>query len=235
MGFGKIFGESWRDYKRNFKAIFWLMFIFYLIPLFLFTFVPVFLGFDIEQGFSGGVVGLLVVLGLVLFFSGLFYNLGIMAGSLFKKKFSFSDCIGYAKKFYWGYFGFIILLFIYMAGLFLLLIIPGIIFMIFWAFSPYVFVYERKGIHGSLRRSFQIVRKRWWKTFGYTVLLILIVLAIGFGAGLILAVFSFFLGSTIYAIIDFLVSSAVSFVMTTLMILFFKNFYFEMRKSVVRK
>lgn len=231
MGFGSIFRQSWKDYKNNFKTIFWLMFVFYLIPFALLTFFQIYSGFDAGAGFSAGLIFWLIVLLGVMFFAGLFYSLGIMAASLFKKKFSFSESAGYAKKHYWRYFGFVILIFIYLAVLFLLLIIPGIIFSVFWAFAPYIFIYEKKGIHESLRESFRLVKKRWWKTFGYGILMILIVLAIGIVGGIVSGIFSFFLHGQGYTAVDALINAVVNFITLPLMILFFKNFYFEMKKS----
>src|SRR3989338_3533528 len=33
MGFGKIFGKSWEEYKSNFKPLFKIMLLFYAIPM----------------------------------------------------------------------------------------------------------------------------------------------------------------------------------------------------------
>lgn len=56
------------------------------------------------------------------------------------------------------------------AGL-ILLIIPGIIFMVWFSFSVYVLIAEdRKGTQ-ALSRSKQLVKGRWWKVFGRLVML----------------------------------------------------------------
>ncbi len=54
------------------------------------------------------------------------------------------------------------------------LIIPGIIFTIFWIFTLQVVVVT--GLIGipALRRSFYIVRKRWWRVFLYTLIISMI-------------------------------------------------------------
>jgi len=49
---------------------------------------------------------------------------------------------------------------------FLLLIIPGIIFSVWFAFSPYVFVAENLRGIAALKRSRELVRGRWWPVFG---------------------------------------------------------------------
>lgn len=59
-------------------------------------------------------------------------------------------------------------------GGFILLIIPGIIFSVWFAFAAYAFIFEDiRGID-ALRRSKQLVNKRWWPVFGRVLVLWLI-------------------------------------------------------------
>ncbi len=46
--------------------------------------------------------------------------------------------------------------------------------MIFWIFASYIFIGENKGILESLKISHQIVKGKWWKVFGWTLLFVLI-------------------------------------------------------------
>lgn len=55
--------------------------------------------------------------------------------------------------------------------LYLLLIIPGVIFTVFWIFTLYVVVYYDKGRMAALDESKSIVRGRRRKTLGYIILL----------------------------------------------------------------
>ena len=55
-------------------------------------------------------------------------------------------------------------------GLFILLIIPGIIFSIYWHFILYVVIFTDKWGLEALKYSKELVQNRWWKTFGYALL-----------------------------------------------------------------
>ncbi|MDO9464930.1 MAG: hypothetical protein Q7J67_06500 [bacterium] len=69
-----------------------------------------------------------------------------------------------------------ILVFLSTFGGFLLLIIPGIIFFIWFGFAPYVCIIEEIGSTGALKRSKQLVKGNWWY-----VLKALLVCAIVYG------------------------------------------------------
>jgi hypothetical protein len=45
---------------------------------------------------------------------------------------------------------------------------------VWFAFAPPILVMERRGVIASLRRSAEIVRRRWWRTFGVLFLALLI-------------------------------------------------------------
>jgi len=68
---------------------------------------------------------------------------------------------------------------------FILLIIPGLIFGIWFAFAPYIFFKE--GIKGvdALKKSKELVKGNWWKVFGRGFVLSLITMLVGIVFGLI--------------------------------------------------
>ncbi len=71
-------------------------------------------------------------------------------------------------------------------GLFLLLIIPGLIFAVFWYFTLYIVLYYGKTGMDAMKESKSIVTGRWWKTLGYMLLIgIISALAIGIIVALI--------------------------------------------------
>lgn len=53
--------------------------------------------------------------------------------------------------------------FISMSGLFLL-ILPGLILANSLSLTPFIAVYERKGVYAALQRSFSLTGKAWWHT-----------------------------------------------------------------------
>ena len=63
-------------------------------------------------------------------------------------------------------------------ALFFLFIIPAVIFGVFWAFALYALVVDNTGVAQAMRQSRKIVSGRWWRVFGYLLLLFLIVFAV---------------------------------------------------------
>jgi hypothetical protein len=71
----------------------------------------------------------------------------------------------------------------FLTGLFtlfwaLLLIIPGIIFSVYYSFSTYALVYEKQTGMAALKRSQQLVKNYWWAVVARTVYLGLVYLAV---------------------------------------------------------
>jgi hypothetical protein len=62
---------------------------------------------------------------------------------------------------------------------FLALILAAIWIMINWIFSFFFFVGKSSRFRDSLRESRELIRGRWWKTFGYLILLFLFLAAVG--------------------------------------------------------
>jgi hypothetical protein len=62
----------------------------------------------------------------------------------------------------------------------LLLIIPGIIFGVFYGFALYVLVFENIRGMAAIKRSQQLVTGYWWAVFGRTLFLILGALLVSF-------------------------------------------------------
>ena len=113
-------------------------------------------------------------LSFVLLSLSLFIGSSLISASIKKDNYSYKELINSGKNSYFRYIGFFIVSWVFLTGLFLLLIIPGIIFMIYWSFGVYVLFDEKKGIVDSLKRSKEIVKGKWWRVFGYFILILLI-------------------------------------------------------------
>ncbi len=264
MKFKEILGMSWQDYKINFNSIFRFTIFFVLIPLVALTaFQLIWIGFDanllkyslnpyVEEniGLSGiYFLSFSSILGIVYLFITLFAYSGLTFASL-KKKFSFKDLIREGKSHYWGYFGLIIVECIFLFGLTLLLVVPGVIFLVYWSLSAYVYGDEKIGILKSLKRSRQLVRGNWWRVFGYLILIFLIMGAIGlilsliaspptaYGAMLNLRGNSSSLGLLVLSSLMDIISRFINrLTITPFLILFLKNLYLELKneKSIKSK
>jgi hypothetical protein len=68
---------------------------------------------------------------------------------------------------------------------FVLIIIPGLILLTWWAVAPPAMVIERAGVFGSLGRSRELVRGNGWNVFGTILLVLLINIAVNIVAAII--------------------------------------------------
>lgn len=137
---------------------------------------------------------------------------------------------------------FIVLFFIFMAAVILYVIWLAVS----WVFSIYVLIGENKGIIDSLKSSKKLVKGKWWKTFGY-------ILLIGIILGVISAVISipgliinYILNPNIFSqtasiepnvliateSVSLIFNFLASLIAVPLSILFFKNFYLARRKEM---
>lgn len=84
--------------------------------------------------------------------------------------------------------GISILLILIVLGGTVLLIIPGIIFAIWFGFAIYVFIAEDLKGFAALKRSKEYVRGKWWQVFGRYLAFISLCLLLGLAIGLILGI-----------------------------------------------
>ncbi|MCB9819301.1 hypothetical protein H6789_01135 [Candidatus Nomurabacteria bacterium] len=81
------------------------------------------------------------------------------------------DAYTQAMTYFWKYVGLSILMTIILMVGFLLLIIPGIILSVWFAFATYVLILENGGIVDSLKKSREYVRGKWWGVFGRLIVM----------------------------------------------------------------
>jgi uncharacterized membrane protein len=55
-------------------------------------------------------------------------------------------------------------------GLTLLLVVPGIIFAVYWAFTQQIATLTDKSGRDAMKYSKELVKGRWWKVVGYSLL-----------------------------------------------------------------
>ncbi len=178
MEFGELFGKSWKEYKSNFGVFFKIFLWFYMLPLIVFGILSlVFLG-ELQNSSVGSLITLVgspffitfaiisTIVTAVLYF---FMTISFIYISIFKNestKMKFRQAIRGGAHYFWTYVGLSLLLIVCLIPLYLLLIIPGIIFSIYWAFAGFVLLRENIGPWESMKRSKRIVKGRWWKVFG---------------------------------------------------------------------
>lgn len=262
MRFGEIFSLSWKEYKNNFKV--------FAIVLILLSFIPAIITYIISIPFTLEYLKLgaqptlseilaiyftskyllIFIFWIISFILSLWMSASLIYNSLYRKKeMSVKETLAGGGKYFWKFFGFSIVYFIFLALLFLLLIIPGIIFLVFWIFASYVFIGENKGILESLKTSKRIVQGRWWSTFGFLLLFGLIAFGISIVFSIIPGIISIITGFAYLTspesippsivittnFISQMFSLLANLITTPLGILFFKNFYLDMKKTAKLK
>lgn len=151
---------------------------------------------SVAQQYFTWISGAFLVVGLislVVYFlvglAGIYAVQGVVSGNVLSIKGTYEA----AWANLWKFSLLAILIFLITLGGTLLLIIPGIIFGVWFAFSRFVFVDKNIGVKASLSASKALVKGRFWKVFGrlivFGIFFILIEIVTGivpFGLGSIL-------------------------------------------------
>ncbi|MBT4135531.1 hypothetical protein HOD75_03385 [archaeon] len=222
--FGDVLTDSWDEFKKNWKLFFKIFLLFYVLPFIIVFAISFFLQVPIQEKFtlieaeemgfgelsgdfwkSVGIVGILsIIAGLFyLFTSSCFYFHSIYS----KNKQDFGKVVSGGKKYFWKYFGLMIVLFLFafiviliasilsgilifalrsvlvLAILLVVLIVLGALIVLIkyftsWALAPYFLIAENKRIIDSLRNSFSLVKGNWWVVFAYGIMLGVFILII---------------------------------------------------------
>lgn len=83
------------------------------------------------------------------------------------------------KNLFWPYLGLTILTTVFIILWALLLIVPGIIYSIFYSLAIYVFFFEGEKGMAAIRRSISLVKNYWWEIFGRYLFLALVLWLFG--------------------------------------------------------
>lgn len=179
--------QVWSKNLKKFILVYLWGLMFALISL---AIVVIFLGLSYWQGanISPTFKILTVVVTVLGFLSGFYFSCraGIGLILLVKKNYEGKvwDIFVETEKYFWPYLGLTLLTTIFILLWCLLLIIPGIIYGIFYSFAVYTFFFEGKKGMAAIRRSTQLVEGYWWPVFGrfifigFLVWLVQIILAI---------------------------------------------------------
>jgi len=261
MGWSELFSKSWEEYKQNFWLFVKIFLVFSLIPAVIILlagytqFSEIYLSPAIIDSFISDFslappgfwlfVGITFIITLVL---SLIMTLSYVYVSLHLKKkgsMGFKDAVGGGMKYFWSYILLTLLLVILLIPLFLLLIIPGIIFVIYWILSSYILLNEGVGPWESMKRSMRMIKGRWWNTLGYLILLVIVLILISIAFSLPESITVIAMGLSplatltsgqfiLFSILGF-ITSLEGAVTTPLVILFFKNYYLELKGKSSKK
>lgn len=184
---GALLRDAWRSYRENFS----LMIRTYLYALI--GFVPLIatliLLFAYSQTYPYFSFGLQVFLAVLLAYAGLF-SLGFLIymtvnaylGMFIAIKENFrlepKQNLEEGKKRFWSYIVISLLTFLLILFWFFMLVIPALVFMVFYSLAVYVLIFEDKREMDAIKRSYHLIKGRFWAVTGRLLFLLLIVAAI---------------------------------------------------------
>jgi len=182
----EILFESWRLFKENFQLVLIVTLIVYIPINIILSFIPTETLFEqngLLQGFTDyiRIVQILEeLIGIIATMAIAFIIKSKLDGNIINYKMALKKSFSRWAPAIWTN----ILLGLLLLGLFLLLIIPGIIYAVYWMFTLYAVVLYDKSGKDALNYSKNVVKGRWWKVFCYSLVFGILSLVVGIATGI---------------------------------------------------
>ncbi len=171
LDLGALFSQSWEVYTRNF----WRLIGLYAAVVVPFSLVSAIIqALVVAEVMPPEAVGLLILIAALV--SGLFLMVSfggfcqIIAGHFQGREIGLGEAFSLGVNSWSTLFVASLLKGILTFLLFLCLIIPGIIFSVYWSFVPFIAVLTVHTGMDSLNYSKTLVTGRWWRVVGYSLL-----------------------------------------------------------------
>lgn len=176
--------ESWSDYRKNVLK-FLEVYVYGLvgmIPLFAILLLALAYGTaglaQSASWYTNLILGIITsILLLVSIYLAIVYSIRIKVASILLLKNNFSSAkenFKESKPYVLKFLGVSLLLVVLIIAWGFALIIPALIFMIYYGFAPYILVAEDKRPFSAIERSYDLVRGYFWPVFGRLVLIAVI-------------------------------------------------------------
>ena len=206
---GAVLSESWELYKRHWRHLLPIAFIVYVVVSLVSLLATAALGW------VGSIIGALVSV------AGVFLVQGALVEAVSDVRDGRADLsIGETFRRVQPRLGTLVgaglLATLGIAAGFVLLIVPGLVLLTFWAFIIPLIVLEGAGIGDSFGRSRALVRGNGWNVFGLIVLTFVILIAVGIVLGLVLLFLPDWLASFISNLVSGALTAPFIAVVTTL-------------------
>lgn len=164
---GRILSQTWKLFTANFKFILSIILIVYIPVNIILSFIPIeaLSSDNPTEAFSAyikiiqlteGIFGIVATMAIA-------YGIGKI---LKREKVYYKEALKEAVHFWPTAIGTGLMEALFLLGLTLLLIIPGIIYGVYWSFSIFAIVFHRKSFMEALRYSKEVVQGRWWRVLG---------------------------------------------------------------------
>ena len=171
ISIGDLFRESWSLYRERVRILTKII----VLP------VAFLVAGDLLGLFApSGLAGLPAFIGTIISF---FAYLALIFAM--QEKISWGEAYRLAWSRIWSYSWLVILSAFVILGGFVMLVVPGIIFSIWFAFAAYAFVLEKEEGMNALLRSRQYVQGHWWQVFGRQIVFGLAALVVMILLGLV--------------------------------------------------
>ena len=162
--FTYLFSTSWAIYQRRVGTLLAIMFISLAIVLGIVMVVgAVAVGlFFAMRPWKNAIIGIAVILvGLPSFYVLVRFHLALVI-ALLREEATVKEAVAASRNRLWFFVGLGILNALILIGGFILLIIPGVIFAVWFAFASFIFVAEGRTAVQSLSASKVLIKGKWW-------------------------------------------------------------------------
>lgn len=182
--FSLLLKEAWNVYTNNF-AFFLTLVVVFTLPFELITVLTLpetsfFADFDapISTGPLAVVGNISLILGMV---ASIILAAAVIVGThraMNGKSIDFKQILQESRPYWWPLFGTMIIFAALLILLTLALIIPAIVFGVYWTFVLPIVVLGNKRFYAALKESKRLVRGRWWQVFGNFFMIFLMMIPI---------------------------------------------------------
>ncbi|MBD3309975.1 hypothetical protein GF351_02030 [Candidatus Woesearchaeota archaeon] len=219
---GEILLKAWKHWTGSISSILLIILIVYVplnIVVALVPFEPFFAGIGLS--FVGKILAWLSrsidrIIGIVATMAIIY----LVSQRESRARVSISDCLKRSLKRWPHMIATSLIYSVFLIGLFILLIVPGIVYAVYWFFIIHVVILKGKWGLDALRYSRQIIKGRWWTVLGY----VLVFAVLSFLAQAVLAVPFLFSENIIVMIAGDTISDFVASFFVVVGTVFFLNF-----------
>ena len=168
---GEILFNSWKLFTKNFQPILIIVLVVYIPINFILALIPI----EALMEQQGSIQGFKIYIRIIQILEVLIGVIATMAiafiikSKLDGKSIDFKIALKKSLSRWSAAVGTTILLGIFLVGLVLLLIIPGVIYFNYWIFAIYAVILYNKSGKKALDYSKSVVKGRWWRVFWYSL------------------------------------------------------------------
>jgi hypothetical protein len=212
LGIIDLLGGGWSIYRANIKTIFTIVLCVYFPIDLIIAFVP-----RNTQLYN-------LILGALQFFIGILATIAIAIiteKAIEGKSVDWIEALQFARSKWTKAIGTGLLLWIRILGFMLLLIIPGLIYSLYYVFWDSVVALRDRSGKEALEYSKKLVVGQWWRIFEITLIIVLLAIILSQGVSYLMSLIS---DNPFFGIIPNLLTDIVgSFITVTFVLLFLNN------------